>query len=304
VALGSGADALIDVAAYGPEHAFQLLDVQRSVGSLIVISSASVYCDAEQRTLDEASEDGFPEFLGPITETQSIVEPGPNTYSTRKVALERLLLDQAVVPLTIVRPAAVSGVASTHPREWWFVKRVLDQRPMIPLAYAWRSRFHTTSVANIAALVLRAAPLLGKRVLNIADPAALSVGEIATSILSQFEYHGRVVALPDEGVYPSSIGWTPWSVPRPFVLDTNAAQSIGYQPVTTYSQTAAQVREWLVRVTAGRDWRKLFPILAAYPRELFDYEREDAALNGDAQSNRGRKDDRRSSRSFSRSGCS
>lgn len=281
-ALGSGADALIDVVAYGPEHALQLLDIQRSVGSLIVVSSASVYCDAKRRTLDEASENGFPEFSGPIAETQSVVEPGPDTYSTRKVALERLLLDRAAVPLTILRPAAVSGVASTHPREWWFVRRVLDQRPVIPLAYEGRSRFHTTSVANIAALALRAAALSGKRVLNIADPAALSVGEIATSILSQFEYFGRVVALADEAAYPASIGWTPWSVPRPFVLNTNAALSIGYQPVTSYSQTAAQVCEWLVRATAGRDWRKLFPILAVYPRELFDYEREDAALKGDA----------------------
>jgi nucleoside-diphosphate-sugar epimerase len=283
-ALGSGADALIDIVGYGPEHALQLLDVQRSVGSLIVVSSASVYCDAERRTLDEASENGFPEFPGPISETQSIVDPGSDTYSTRKVAMERLLLDRAVVPTTIVRPAAVSGVPSTHPREWWFVKRVLDQRPLIPLAYEGRSRFHTTSAANIAALMLRAASLSGKRILNIADPAVLSVGEIATLILSQFEYSGRVVALPDEGLYPASIGWTPWSVPRPFVLDTKAALSIGYEPVTTYSQTAAHVCKWLVRATAGRDWRKLFPILAAYPRELFDYEREDAMLGSAARS--------------------
>jgi nucleoside-diphosphate-sugar epimerase len=235
-ALGSGADALIDIVAYGPEHALQLRDVQHLIRSLMVVSSASVYCDAERRTLDEASENGFPEFSGPIAETQSIVEPGSDTYSTRKVALERLLLDRAVVPLTIVRPAAVSGIASTHPREWWFVKRALDQRLFIPLAYEGRSRFHTTCAANIASLMLRAAVLSGKRILNIADPTALSVGEIATSILSQFEYSGRVVRLPDEEVYPASIGWTPWSVPRPFVLDTNAALSIGYQPVTTYSR--------------------------------------------------------------------
>jgi nucleoside-diphosphate-sugar epimerase len=170
-ALRSGADVLIDVTAYGPEHARQLLGVQGVVGALVVISSASVYRDEKGRTLDEASETGFPELPVPISERQPTVEPGPETYSTRKVLLERTLLDEAVVPLTILRPAAISGVGSTHAREWWFVKRVLDRRPLIPLAYRGQTVFHTTSAANIGALILRVATLSGKHVLNIADPA-------------------------------------------------------------------------------------------------------------------------------------
>jgi nucleoside-diphosphate-sugar epimerase len=276
--LSSGADALIDVVAYGPAHARQLLDVQGAVGSLIVISSSSVYRDSKGRTLDEAAETGFPDLPIPITEAQPTVEPGPKTYSTRKAALERVLLDGATGPATILRPAAVSGVGSTHPREWWFVKRVIDGRRAIPLAYGGRSRFHTTSVDNIATLVRLAASMRGRRILNIADPVALSVSEIAASILSRFDDSGSVEALPDEDLYPPSVGRAPWSVQRPFVLDIAAATALGYQPQTTYPEAAGPICSWLVRAAAGKDWRVLFPGLAAYPYDLFDYRLEDAML--------------------------
>jgi nucleoside-diphosphate-sugar epimerase len=276
--LSSGADALIDVVAYGPEHARQLLDVQGAVGSLIVVSSSSVYRDENGRTLDEAAQNGFPELPVPITESQPTVEPGSKTYSTRKAALERVLLDGAIAPVTVLRPAAVSGVGSTHPREWWFVKRLVDGRPVIPLAYGGRSRFHTTSVDNIATLVRLVAGLRGQRVLNIADPVALSVSEIAASIVSCFDYAGAVVALPDEDAYPPSVGGAPWSVQRPFVLDMAAAASLGYRPQTTYPDAVGPICSWLVRAAAAKDWRVLFPELAAYPHDLFDYRLEDATL--------------------------
>ncbi len=276
--LSSGADVLIDVVAYGAEHARQLLDAQGAVGSLIVISSSSVYRDEKWRTLDEAAQNEFPELPVPITESQPTVEPSSETYSTRKVALEKVLLDGARVPATVPRPAAVSGVGSTHAREWWFVKRLLDGRRIIPLAYGGRSRFHTTSVANIAALVLLAAGLRGQRILNIADPMALSVAEIAAAIVSRFDYSGDVVALPDEPLYPPSVGGTPWSVQRPFVLDVAAAASLGYRPQTTYPEAVGPICSWLVRAATGKDWRVVFPALAAYPYDLFDYRLEDAML--------------------------
>jgi len=263
--------------AYGPDHARQLLDVQGAVGSLIVVSSSSVYRDDKGRTLDEAAETGFPELPVPITEAQPTVEPGPKTYSTRKAALERVLLDGATVPTTSLRPAAVSGVGSTHPREWWFVKRLIDGRRVIPLAYGGRSRFHTTSVANIATLVRLAASMRGRRILNIADPVALSVSEIAASILSRFDDSGSVAALPDEDLYPPSVGRTPWSVQRPFVLDIAAATALGYRPQTTYPEAVGPICSWLVGA-AAKDWRILFPGLAAYPYDLFDYQLEDAIL--------------------------
>lgn len=168
--LGDGADALIDVTAYGPAEGRQLLEVQHRVGGLVVVSSSSVYRDNEGRTLDEAVQNGFPELPDPIHETQPTVAPGDATYSTRKVALEHLLLNKATIPVTVLRPAAIHGPGSIHPCGWWFVKRILDGRQAIPLAYEGQSRFHTSSVFNIAELVRVALDRPSTRILNIADP--------------------------------------------------------------------------------------------------------------------------------------
>lgn len=273
-ALGSGADALIDTTAYDLGHARQLIAVQGSVGSFVVISSASVYRDSLGRTLDEASQNGFPELPDPIPETHPTVDPGPTTYSTRKIALERHLLDEAAAPVTILRPCAIYGLGSRQPREWWFVKRILDHRRTIPLAYQGTSRFHTSSVANIAALTRVVVETPGHRVLNIADPSAPSVADIAAFIAQHLDYDGCIVEV-DERSYPPSVGRTPWSVPRPFVLDCRAATDLGYSPATTYADAVKLVCDWLVETVGDGDWKERFPVLASYPRELFDYAVED-----------------------------
>jgi nucleoside-diphosphate-sugar epimerase len=140
-ALGTGTDVLIDTIAYDLDHARQLIAVQSDVGTFVVISSSSVYRDSLGRTLDEASRNGFPELPDPIPETNPTVDPGPTTYSTRKIALERHLLDETTAPVTILRPCAIYGPGSRHPREWWFVKRILDHRRAIPIAYRGQADF-------------------------------------------------------------------------------------------------------------------------------------------------------------------
>ncbi len=274
LALGSGADALIDTTAYDVGHACQLIAVQDSVGNFVVISSSSVYRDTLGRTLDEASQNGFPELPDPIPETHPTVDPGPSTYSTRKIAMERHLLDESAAQVTILRPCAIYGLGSRHPREWWFVKRILDRRPAIPLAYGGVSRFHTTSVANIAALTRVVVERPGRRVLNIADPFAPSVADIAACIAQHFEYGDRIVGV-DEQSYPPPVGRTPWSVPRPFVLDCRASLDLGYSPAATYADAVKPVCDWLVATIGDGDWKDRFPVLANYPRDLFDYAGED-----------------------------
>lgn len=116
-----------DVLRYDPE----------AVGRLIVVSSASVYCDAAGRTLDEGPVGGYPEFAGPITEDQATVAPAPATYSTRKIRMEEAATVRFGLHATILRPCAIHGPWSRHPREWWFAKRLLDNRPRIPLVDPW-----------------------------------------------------------------------------------------------------------------------------------------------------------------------
>jgi hypothetical protein len=72
----------------------------------------------------------------------------------------------------------------------------------------------------------------------------------------------------------SQLGRTPWSVPKPFIVDmTKAEQELGYRPATTWSDAIGPQVEWLVEATHDRDWRDVLPRGAQYLG--FDYDAED-----------------------------
>jgi nucleoside-diphosphate-sugar epimerase len=275
-----GAGAIIDTIAYTETHAQQLLGIEHDASTLIVISTAAVYRDAAGRSLDDAQQKGFPVFPGPIRESQPTVAPGAKSYAAKKVAIERRLLDHAKRPVVILRPGAIHGLFSQHPREWWFVKRMLDGRRVIPLADRGRSRFHTTAAANIGALIetiLSAPAKPVTQILNIADPSAPAVAEIGACITKHLRYRGTL--LPVETTAGSNIGQTPWTTPHPFVLDTRAAEALGYRPATTCENALPATCDWLASQNVpGSDWKTRFPVLASYPAELFDYAAEDRFL--------------------------
>lgn len=276
-ALGGGVDLLLDCVCYDEDQAEQLLQVGDRVGGLVVLSSLSVYADEQGHSLDEArTPEAFPVFPVPVTEEQPTVAPGPATYSTRKVALERRLLDQNRVPVTVLRPGAIHGPHSAHAREWFFVKRALDSRPAVVLAYRGESRFHPTGVTNLAEAVLAAARRPGQGVFNLVDPDCPTVAEIGRAVAALLGYEPVEVLLPGRPV--KTVGESPWATSRPFVASTNRAETLlGYAAVRTYAEQLADDVAWLVRATEGRDWREVLPDLAEnYSTDFFDYTAEDA----------------------------
>ena len=69
-ALGPGADVLVDIAAFTAGDARQVNGLEGRVGSLVVISSASVYADELGRGLETASSlEAFPELPVPVAPT-------------------------------------------------------------------------------------------------------------------------------------------------------------------------------------------------------------------------------------------
>lgn len=271
----NGFDLLVDVVPFEVAHAEQLLELE--VGAIVAISSASVYADDQGRTLDEAeAEDEFPEFGGPIPETQPTVEPGDANYSTKKAALELRLLENGRVPAAIVRPCAIYGPGDRMAREWFFAKRALDRRPYIVLTMRGASLFHTTASANIGELVRLIAAKRMTGAFNCGDPDPPSVLDISRRIAQVVGHEWTEVLLPRaEG--RGAIGNTPWSAPRPFVVDMSAAErELGYEPATAWNDAIDRQIEWLLEATRDRDWREVLPRGAQYLQ--FDYEGEDALV--------------------------
>ena len=264
-ALSGGAEVLFDSMAFGREHGEQLNGLEGLVGSLVVISSASVYADDEGRALD--GEGDPPVMPVPILETQRTAEPGDATYSTRKAELEQTLLE-GPLPATLLRACAIHGPGAKHPREVFFVKRAVDGRRRVALAWKGESQFHTTSVANLAELIRLAAAEPGDRVLNAGDPDPPTTLEICRAIGDALGHEFEPVLLP-RGEYEN-----PWAAEQPFVVSMAAAeQELGYRPVTTYPEAVRETCAWLVaELEGGRNWD------GTYLEEMLDYAAEDEVL--------------------------
>jgi nucleoside-diphosphate-sugar epimerase len=278
-ALGDGVDALVDFVAFDPAHAEQLLSLKGLTRSLVVVSSASVYADADGRSLDEIREGEDAQFRVPLTEREPTVPAGDATYSTRKRAIEQILLGQSEIPATLVRAGAIYGPGDLNSREWYFVKRALDGRPFVVLAHRGESRFQPISVHNLAELIRLSAERPGRRLLNGGDPEAPTVAEIGRHIAAAVNHEWSEVLLP--GPPRKGVGDNPWGVPRPFVLDMAEAEfEVGYRPVTTYAKAVGETCEWLVEATEGRDWREVLTGAAKLYADEYDYAAEDEFLRG------------------------
>lgn len=284
-AVGDGCDLLLDTWALRVEDGRQLARLAGRVGSAVVVSSAAVYEDDRGRSFATQGEaDGFPAYPVPVPETQPTVAPGDTDYGARKAEVERQLLglgDQ--LPVTVLRPGAVHGPHCRTPRELYFLKRWLDGRRVRVLAYGGESRFHPVHVDNLAELVRLAGRRPGSRVLNAADPEAPTVARIAEAFDEVLGWECETVSLP--GPPPEqepTVGRTPWSLPRPVVLDTAAAErELGYRAAVDYERSLPRTVEWLAARLRGGDWREQFPAMAqAYDPlgDLFDYAAEDRWL--------------------------
>jgi nucleoside-diphosphate-sugar epimerase len=170
--------------------------------------------------------------------------------------------------MTILRPFAIHGPGSTHPREWWFVKRILDGRRRIPLAWRGESRFQTSATINIAELIRVVLERPATRVLNAADPEAPSVAEMGCTIAALYGIDLDLVLI--DGPPKDGVGGTPWSTPLPIIANVSRAEALGYRPAATYAEAiGATCRSAETLAAAGVPF-------VPYLQSMFDYAAEDA----------------------------
>jgi nucleoside-diphosphate-sugar epimerase len=273
-AVGDGADLLVDCICYTPAQARLLVPLLDAVGSTVMISSKAVYVDDEGRHSNSSTP---PSFAGPIRETQATVAPSEGSHESRegyganKVAAEQVLLASGR-PVTVLRPSKIHGEGATRPREWIFVKRILDRRPAVFLARRGAGIDHPSAAANIAALVETAAERPGTRILNSADPDAPSGREIARTIARRLDHTWQEVLLDGES---GGLGRHPWDKVPPMILDMSAAAELGYTPAGDYAATVAEEVDWLVSSYGAGT----LEIDTEFFASLFDYAAEDRYLS-------------------------
>ena len=250
--LGNGADLVVDAACYTAADAGLLLPHLDAVGCAVMLSSKAVYIDDAG---NHVNTDIPPRFPLPIKEDQPTMKAGNGDYRSRegyganKVAAERVLLDSGH-PVTVIRPSKVHGAGASVPREWMFLKRILDRRPALFLADAGAGADHTTAAVNTAALVETVADRPGQRILNSADPDAPSGLDIARTIADYLGHEWEEILL--DATDQPDLGAHPWNFTPPLVLDTQASLELGYRPVGTYAQTVTAEIDWLLAHPANQ----------------------------------------------------
>jgi nucleoside-diphosphate-sugar epimerase len=274
--VGAPVDAVFDPTAYDRADAEDLLGARGKVGGLVVVSTAGVYAGADGRSLVGASQSGVDGSDKPIDEEAPTVAAGEADYFTRKAAMEQALLASGA-PVSVLRPCAVHGPYATHPREWWFIKRALDGRTAIPVAYGARSIFHTSSAAGLAELAAKCMRAPESRVLNVADDDALSVREIARCIAGATGLDMPITPFEGAPVGPAHVGSTPWSTAHAFVLDTARARGLGWTG-GRYRDRVGAACQWALEIVRDGDWRAQFSGFSDYGYDPFDYAAEDRLL--------------------------
>ena len=282
-AASAGTDLLVDTVAFTPAHAAQLQTLD--VGRLVVVSSAAVYAGANGSYLEVATDEAsFPDYPVPIPEDWTLVDNDEQTYSPLKAAMERVLL-AGRVPVSILRAGAIHGPHSPALREWYYIKRALDERPQVVLAHDGAGRFHPAGTRNLAALVLACAATPGTHVLNAVDEECPSDADIARTVYAALDREVEVVTFP--GPPRESVGASPWAIPKPFVLSMERAhREVGYVAPLTYAQGVeediAWVRSRFAETGASSElWQDALPGLwGSEGRGWFDYAAEDTFLAG------------------------
>jgi nucleoside-diphosphate-sugar epimerase len=291
-ALGDGAELVADCLCYTAADAAGLLPLAHSANSTVMISSNAVYVDADG---NHTNSDSPPHFAGPIGEGQPTMAPSAGDdyqsregYGACKVAAEQVLLDSGA-PVSVLRLAKVHGPWAERPREWVFVKRVLDRRPAVFLARRGAGVAHTVAADNVAALVETVADKPGRRILNSADPVAPSGLQIARTIAGLLGHGWEEILLDDPGGLATpagsastadpALGRHPWDARFPIVLDMAAALDLGYEPAGDYAATVAAEVNWLTSAAAGREGDRALAWLSDhYFDQFLDYAREDRYL--------------------------
>ena len=232
----------------------------------VVISSADVYRSFGGLHRTEPAEPSLVphDEYSPLREELSVGGEGYN-----KTAVERIVMNRAALPCTVLRYPAVYGPNDPQHRFHHFLKRMDDGRPAIPLPVPvaeWRfTHGYSENVAYATVLAVVMEEAVGK-VYNVGDEHPPRLSEWVELIGKEAGWTGKVVVLPVErfpkGLLPD-LDFRHDLVPS----TQRIRRELGYEELVS--------RDEAMRRTIA--WERANPP-ASMDLKDFDYESEDIAL--------------------------
>jgi nucleoside-diphosphate-sugar epimerase len=206
-------DVVLDMMLFNEDEARALLSVFRGIARRVVaLGSSDVYRAYELlRRVSEAPPADAPadedallrEHLYPHrAEAQSSDE---RHYNYEKILVERVLMNDAQLPCTVLRLPAVYGPGDYQHRLFPYLKRMDDGRPTILLEEGldkWRwTRGYVENVADATALAVCREEAAG-RIYNVGEASALSEAEWVRAIAQEVGWDGELLVLPADELPP------------------------------------------------------------------------------------------------------
>ena len=274
-------DVVIDLVLSSERQARELAEVAHGITRrIVVLSSMDVY---RACGITHGFEAGPLEPL-PLTE-ESALRTKLQTYPPKQIAMlqqvfgwldaqydkipvERVLLADPELAVTVLRLPMVYGPGDPLRRLHWLVKRIDDARRaiIVPLP-AWRAtRGYVEDVGAAIALAATSDAAIG-RIYNVGEPEAASELDWAQLVAQVTGWTGELVQLPAAAV-PAHLQ-IPGNADQHWVADTSRIRrELGF------SERIA--RDEAIRRTIA--WERATPATGGVLPHRFDYAAEDAAL--------------------------
>lgn len=187
-----------------------------------------------------------------------------------KILVEKVYMNTATMPGTILRLPMVYGPGDYQHRLFEYLKRMDDERPAIILAEkaaAWR--WTSGYVENVAQAIVLAITnkRATNRIYNVGEPETLTTAEWVKKIGHRAGWHGEVVVVPHDKLPQQMMPG--FNTNQHLVADTTRIrEELGYKESITLDEALRRTIEW----------ERTHPPAKITP-EQFDYATEDNVLN-------------------------
>jgi nucleoside-diphosphate-sugar epimerase len=268
---GLSPEVVLDMVPFREEDAARVKAFAGVARRVVVISSQDVY-----RAFGRIwrTEPGPPDPVplmedSPLREKLSDAGLDYNKTAIER-AIKRAVINDPILPATILRLPATHGPGDDKHRLFPYVKRMDDGRPGILLdeAYAgWRwARGYVEDVAHAIALAVTDERAAG-RIYNVAYSETLSEAEWVKAIARVAGWKGEVVVLPGNQL-PASLRREMFDFTQQYDVDSSRIRrELGYSEIVPFDEALRRTIAW----ERSNPPEKM-------PSEDFDYAVEDAAL--------------------------
>lgn len=250
-------EAVVDAIHSNAEHARAVVSALGAhVGRSVHLSCGAVYGDAAICPVDESSELAASDEIAPAAAAQMAADEVVATA-----------ISEADLPGVIVRLPELYGPRDPRCAEWFFAKRVFDNRPRIALPDAGLHICHRGFVQNMAwgiAQALSSRRAVGQ-IYNLGEEKLYTLAQLATGIARALDHRWEIYSVPGH------LWATPYASTRFFDLRKARAQ-LRYRDRMIPRDGLEITMTWLSQHPRGDDWS--WPGIEA----PFDYAREDALI--------------------------